>query len=176
MSYIEQFMPVTPQTQMIKPSIVVIEEDWKFISHIFPEPGFRSYFLGHIVSKLANELKSNGITDYYERSARPELADLPRLLSNVRLTRFEDHDNERRGVGSARGEDAQRTGTAAGAKESAGRQTEEGKDHQGGKDAQFVPAGLKQPTFFELAQELTRPLTPLERSQLDAATDVIKRS
>ena len=50
---------------LIKPRFVAVEESWELLEHVFPEPGFRSYFLGHVVEKLAEELRKNQIKNYY---------------------------------------------------------------------------------------------------------------
>jgi hypothetical protein len=83
MSFSQAFFDDTKP--LIKPKIVCVEEDWKLLCHVFPEPGFRSYFCGHIISKLAQQLKDHGVHDYFDRSGRPEFADLPRFLSNIQL-------------------------------------------------------------------------------------------
>lgn len=110
-----------------KPRIVCVEEDWDFICHVFPEPGFRSYFCGHIISKLASELKQHGVTDYFERSRRTELTDVPRFLSNIVLIREESDSDDRRRVGGTREEDTRREGESSDTKKPAVGKVEESK-------------------------------------------------
>lgn len=113
MNYIDYFMPRANREALIKPRFVAIEADWELLCNVFPEPGFRSYFLGHIVSKLATELKEHGITSYSQRAERPEFANLPRLLSHIRLTGEADSRHDGCGTGRTCNEDALRAGESA---------------------------------------------------------------
>jgi len=98
---------------LLKPRFVCVESDWNFLCEVFPEPGFRSYFLGHIVSKLANELKEHGINSFHDREKRLELATITGLLSNIVLVRKESLANDGPGVGGACEEDAYSQGESA---------------------------------------------------------------
>lgn len=98
MNYIDHF--INSHKPLIKPRYVAVEEDLVLVHKVFPEPGFRSYFCGHIISKLAQELRKNGITTYQDRESRPEFTSLTRFLSNIRLTGEEIDNNVRRGTGS----------------------------------------------------------------------------
>ena len=101
MSYLAHFLDETQP--LVKPKFVAVEEDWLLLCKVYPEVGFRSFFLGHIVSKLASELRKNGITTYFQRTtARPELATIAGLLSAVQFTRNESLGDDGRGAGSPR--------------------------------------------------------------------------
>jgi len=110
MSYIDHF--IDAKKPLCRPRAVAVEEDWELLCHVFPEPGFRSFFLGHIVSKLAKELKANGINDYFDRQSRPEFTTITGFLSGIKFVRAaeavgsKDNPNERRGVG-VNGEEVQ---------------------------------------------------------------------
>lgn len=94
-------MPDASRKPTLQPRSVVIEEDWQFIHSVFPEIGFKTYFYGFLISQLARELKQNGITSYHERTERPELANISRFLSNIRLVGEEGLPDDRRGIGLA---------------------------------------------------------------------------
>lgn len=132
MSYIHLFLPDAERKATIKPRVVAIEDDWKFVKGIFPEIGFSSYFLGHIVSKLAKQLKENGITTYHQRSDRPELADISRFLSNIQLVGEAANSDDGRGTGSPRGNVKECKGATTSDAQPVSGQTEEGKDGEEG--------------------------------------------
>lgn len=81
-SFIQLF--IDHRKPLTKVSIKPVENDWLYLESVFPETGFRSYFLAAIVSKLANELRNRNITTYEDRLNHPELH-LSRLLSDIRL-------------------------------------------------------------------------------------------
>ena len=83
MGYITIF--IDDSKPLCKPKIVAVEEDWELLCRVYPEPGFRSYFPGFIISTLAKQLRQNGIKSYFDRVARPEFAELANLLSNIQL-------------------------------------------------------------------------------------------
>lgn len=96
MSYIQMFIP--EDKPLIKPRFVAVEESWELLEHVFPEPGFRSYFLGHVVEKLAEELRKNQIKNYYDRQRFSHLASVPGLLSNISFARKETVGDDGRGT------------------------------------------------------------------------------
>lgn len=129
MSYSKHFF--NDKLPQAKPRIVCVEEDWEFLCSVFPEPGFRSYFCGHIISKLAKHLKDNGVHSYFERSGRPEFTDLPRFLSNIHFTNTgktgqESESNDRRRVGGACEEVTFGAGESSNSEVLAIRETKEG--------------------------------------------------
>lgn len=83
MNAIDQF--IDSKKPLVKIGVTVVEEDWDFLKLMFPEWGYRSYFLAFIVSQLAKELRQQNITNYEQRFADPRTADIRRLMSNVRL-------------------------------------------------------------------------------------------
>lgn len=124
MNYIDMFMP--PGKPLVKPRFVAIEESWELLEHVFPEPGFRSYFLGHVVEKLAEELRKNQITNYYDRQRFAHLATIPGLLSNISFAGKETVGDDRRGTHRVHDQGQDGTGDAAGNAELVIRQTKEG--------------------------------------------------
>lgn len=114
MSYIDMFIPANGKP-LIKPRFVAIEESWELLEHVFPEPGFRSYFLGHVVEKLAEELRKNKITNYHDRQRNPNFASITRLMSNIAFTGEATQPDVRRGIDGVHNQDASSTGDTAGA-------------------------------------------------------------
>ena len=155
MSSIDLFLPDSTEP-LAKPRFVCYEKDWKLLQQVFPETGFTSYFPGLLVHILATYLKENGITTYIERSERPELANLSHFLSNIKFAGDENHPDERRGVGPARGEVAECAGEPTGNAESPRRETEEGK---GRKDCE--EGGPKQPGTLTFDKEFDKFLAHL---------------
>lgn len=112
MNYIDYFFDAS--RPLIKPRFVATEDEWEHICRVFPEPGFRSYFLGHIVAKLSKELKQNGINTYLDRNREQRFASLPEFLSNIQLTGKADSGYVGRGTDGTRDEAAHRAGGSAG--------------------------------------------------------------
>lgn len=97
MKYIDLFLD--SRKPLLQPRITVVEEDWQFLERVFPEPGFRSYLGGFIVSKLATELKEHGITSFVDRERLHSTASLAGLLSGIHLVGRPADGNVRRGTG-----------------------------------------------------------------------------
>lgn len=125
MSYSKHFFDDTKPLH--KPKIVCVEDDWEFLCDVFPEPGFRSYFCGHIISKLATELKQHGVNSYFERTGWPELTDLPRFLSNLTFIGQARQSDDGRRIGSPCYETPYGEGVPTGHAILAVRETKEGK-------------------------------------------------
>lgn len=140
MSSIDLFLP-DAKKPLAKPRFVCYEEDWKLLVSVFPETGFASYFPGHLVHILATYLKENDIKSYLERAERPELANLPRFLSDLQLTRRTDNRDDGRGAGLACGQDEKCKGEPTSDAESPRRETEEGKVGKDGEEDRSQCAG-----------------------------------
>ncbi len=107
---------------------VVVEEDWQFLKSVYPDHGFRAYFIGHCISRLAAHLKSNGITTLDDRLTRSEFATASGLVSHIVFATptGENEQDERYGTRRAREEDASGTGESGYHALTALRQAEEG--------------------------------------------------
>jgi len=132
MSYQKIFMP--EDKPLIKPRFVAVEESWELVSNVFPEPGFRSYFLGHVVEKLADELRKNNIKNYYDRQRFTHLATVPGLLSNISFAGTKAEPNVGRGVDGVHDQDAHSAGDPASNAELVIRQTKEGQGQEGSEE------------------------------------------
>ena len=91
---------------IVKRQFVAVEADWLFIQSVFPEPGFRSYVLGHVVSKLATALKENGIHSFHDRQQRPLFTSITGVLSGIHVTWGASDTNDGARTGGARDENA----------------------------------------------------------------------
>lgn len=111
MSYLKYFMD--ENQPIVKRQFVTVEADWLFVQSVFPEPGFRSYVLGHVVSKLATALKENGIHSFHDRQQRPELTSITRVLSGIQIAWSPCDANDGTGADSSRHENAGSTGEPA---------------------------------------------------------------
>jgi hypothetical protein len=89
MSYLQYFLD--ERKPLVKRQFVAVEDDWNLIQSVFPEPGFRSYLLGHVVSKIANELRKNGIQTYYDRQERSQFTSIARTLTGIQIGWFTDN-------------------------------------------------------------------------------------
>jgi hypothetical protein len=133
MNYIDYF--INSKKPLVRPRPVVVEEDYELVCNVFPEPGFRSYFFGYIISKLASDLRKNGITNYTDRESRPEFPAFTRLLSDIVLIREETFANERRRAGGAYEEGARSTRKPADTAESLASEVNKGKERKRGEEA-----------------------------------------
>lgn len=121
---------------------LVVEEDYKFLQSIYPEHGFRSYFIGYCISRLAKHLKENGIHSCDTRLSRSEFATITGLLSHIVFaTPTGAHEQDvRRGTRRESEEDASGTGDSGRHALLALGETEEGV-RQEEVAAESVPAG-----------------------------------
>jgi hypothetical protein len=133
MNYIDYF--INSKKPLVRPRPVVVEEDYELVCNVFPEPGFRSYFFGYIISKLASDLRKNGITNYTDRESRPEFPTFTRLLSDIVIIREETFANERRRVGGAYEEGARSTRKPADTPESLASEVNKGKERKRDEEA-----------------------------------------
>lgn len=136
MSSIDLFLSDSTKP-LAKPRFVCYEEDWKLLQSVFPETGFTSYFPGFLINVLATHLREHGITSYFERSERPELANIPNFLSNIRFARDENNADDRRGTGPACSEVKKCEGEPASDAKSSRGKTEEGKGSVEGEESRL---------------------------------------
>lgn len=135
MSYQKIFMP--EDKPLIKPRFVAVEESWELVSNVFPEPGFRSYFLGHVVEKLADELRKNNIKNYYDRQRFAHLSTVPGLLSHISFAGAKAEPNVGRGIDGVHDQDAHRSGDPASDAELVIRQAKESQSQEGSEEAEL---------------------------------------
>lgn len=147
MSYIKLFIDDTKP--LIRPRACVVEEDWEHVCRVFPETGFRSYFLGYVVSKLSKELKRHGIKSYTDRDRFPEFTTVTGLLSNIKFNWKTVESDGGRGVGSGSEEGEDSEGIAPGFEGIAGWPTKEGKESAG-------ETGPLYARLVELVEEIKR--------------------
>lgn len=97
MKYSDYF--INTKKPLLRPRPVVVEEDFELVCSVFPEPGFRTFFYGHIISKLAADLRKHGITNYTERESRPDFPTFTGFLSNIVLIGDSLESDDGRGAG-----------------------------------------------------------------------------
>lgn len=132
MSYLKLFMP--EDKPLIKPRFVAVEESWELVANAFPEPGFRSYFLGHVVEKLAQELRKNNIKNYHDRQRFAHLATVPGLLSHITFAGAAPESDVGRAADGIHDQDAHSAGDPASNAELAIRQTQESQSQEGSEE------------------------------------------
>lgn len=98
MSYIDLFLDT--KRPLTTPRFRCDDEHWKQLEMIFPEPGFRSYFLGYLVTKLRNELEQHGINSYEDRLNHPQFANFAEFMSNIHFIGNARNADDGRGAGS----------------------------------------------------------------------------
>ena len=140
MSYIDLF--IDSKKPLISPRFKCVEDDWRELEMIFPEQGFRSYFIGYLVSKLRKELKENGINSYQDRLDSPRLSNITRFMSDIHFVGHEGLADDGRRVEPARGEAAQRAGDSGNHEDVANSGSQEGQGESRTEEAGPRPVGL----------------------------------
>lgn len=126
MNYIDYFMDSSKP--LLRPRPVVVEEDYELVCDVFPEPGFRSYFFGYVISKLAQDLRTHGIRNFTDRESRPDFPSLTRFLSHIVIIGPETFRNDRRGAGGTYEGDTSGAGESASLALAALSEDEEGEE------------------------------------------------
>lgn len=111
MSYIDLFLDA--KKPLATPRFRCVDSDWRELEMIFPEQGFRSYFLGYLVSKLRKELKEHGINSYQDRLESARLSNLSEFMSNIHFIRDASDADDGRGVKSTCKQTPSGTGDAS---------------------------------------------------------------
>jgi len=140
MKYIDYF--IDSSKPLIKPRFVAVEEDWNLVLRVFPEPGFRSYFLGYLISTFANELRKRNITGYETRLDHRDFADLRRFLSNVSFTGDQSGPDDRRGAGSFRDEHQSSSGESTDHENPSQREGKDSEEASGNSETEPKASGF----------------------------------
>jgi hypothetical protein len=149
MSKVEFFIKNGNRVPLVKPKFVCAESDWDFFTSTFPEPGVRSYFLGHLVQEIVTNLKLNNVRNVFSRSNFKPASDLPGYLSHIDDSLAKLHGNVGGGTASLGNENPCSLGESASVFSLASRKNEKAEGHEKTK------AGLESVRYMKIAELVT---------------------